>query len=96
MVLLEQVLVRLQEESAQVGKTELFDRLKPLLTGDRSTSPYAQLAIELKMTKEAVKVAVHRLRRRYRELLRAEIAQTVGDPKGVEEEIQALFNAVGS
>lgn len=96
LVLLEQVLSRLQEESAQVGKSELFERLKPLLTGDRSVASYSKLAADLKTTEGALKVAIHRLRRRYRELLRAEIGQTVADPQQIDEEIGELFKAIGS
>jgi RNA polymerase sigma-70 factor (ECF subfamily) len=94
LVLLEQVLVRLQQESARAGKGELFDRLKVFLTGERAAVSYGELAAELKMTEGAVKVAVHRLRRRYRDVLRLEIGQTVADPAEIEEEIRELVSAI--
>jgi RNA polymerase sigma-70 factor (ECF subfamily) len=59
----------------------------------RSAIPYAQAAAALDLAEGAVRVAVHRLRRRYRELLREEIAQTLSDPAQVEEEMRALFSA---
>jgi RNA polymerase sigma-70 factor (ECF subfamily) len=61
------------------------------LLGERTAQPYAILAAKLAMTEGSVKVAVHRLRRRYRELLRDEIAQTVVKPEEVEEELRYLF-----
>ena len=62
--------------------------------GESAAAPYAEFAAELKMTEGALKVAVHRLRRRYRELLRAEIAQTVAHPGEIDEEIRELFKAI--
>jgi RNA polymerase sigma factor (sigma-70 family) len=91
--LLERVISRLREENAKEGKAVLFDRLKPFLTVGRSDIPYAQAAVALAMAEGAVRVAVHRLRRRYRELLREEIGQTLSDPAQVEEEMRALFSA---
>ncbi len=93
--LLEQVIARLREESVAEGKAGLFEQLKPYLTVGKSAIPYAQAAAALKLTEGAVRVTVHRLRRRYRELLREEIAQTLTDPAQVEEEIRALFSAFG-
>jgi DNA-directed RNA polymerase specialized sigma24 family protein len=72
----------------------LYERLKPFLMLGKSDIPYAQAAAELKLTEGAVRVAVHRLRQRYRELLRQEVAQTLSDPAQVEEEMQALFRAL--
>jgi RNA polymerase sigma factor (sigma-70 family) len=95
-VLLENVLARLHDESAQAGKSDSFDRLKGFLTGEQPTGTYGQLAAELNMSEGAVKVAVHRLRRRYRELLRAEIEETVADPDEIDREIRDLFSALGS
>jgi RNA polymerase sigma-70 factor (ECF subfamily) len=91
--LLGQVLDRLQQEYLAAGKSRLFQSLKIYLTGDGGPS-YAQVAAELGSSEGAVKVAIHRLRRRYRELLREEIAQTVESAEQVEDEIQALFRAV--
>ncbi len=91
--LLEQVISRLRKESAADGKALLFDRLKPFLMVGRNEIPYTTAAAGLDMTEGAVRVAVHRLRRRYRELLREEIGQTLSDPAQVEEEMRALFSA---
>jgi RNA polymerase sigma factor (sigma-70 family) len=96
LVLLENVLARLHDESVQAGKTDSFDRLKGSLTGEQTAVTYGQLAAELNMSEGAVKVAVHRLRRRYRELLRAEIEETVADPQEIDQEIRDLFSALGS
>ena len=67
------------------------DQLKVTLTGERGTIPYAEIGAQLGMSEGAVKVAVHRLRRHYREALRAEIAETVARPGEVEEELRHLF-----
>jgi RNA polymerase sigma-70 factor (ECF subfamily) len=95
LTLLEQVLARLRQEWVAAGKLTEFDRMKDFLSGQKQTPGYADVAAEMKMTEGAVKVAVHRLRRRYRELLRAEIAQTVADAADVDEEIHELFAALG-
>jgi RNA polymerase sigma-70 factor (ECF subfamily) len=91
LTLLEQVMNRLSAEFARDGKAELFEALKPCLLGERTTQPYATLASKLAMTEGSVKVAVHRLRQRYRQLLRDEIANTVAKPEEVEEELRYLF-----
>jgi RNA polymerase sigma factor (sigma-70 family) len=89
--LLEQVMNGLRDEYVCEGKSVLFQRLQPCLTGAEQMLPYADLAALLKMTDNAVKMAVHRLRKRYGELLRAEIVQTVATPQEVEEEIHHLI-----
>jgi RNA polymerase sigma-70 factor (ECF subfamily) len=94
LALLQAVLDRLENEYCQEGKQELFAVLQGTLTGTRETQPYAVLADRLKLTEGAVKVAVHRLRKRYRELLRAEIASTVGRPEDAEAELKDLFAAL--
>ena len=91
---LDNVLARLEAELAAEGKQRLFDGLKPFLTADRQSAPYAEVAAELGMTEGALKVAVHRLRRRYRELLRDEIAQTVASPEEIDEEIRYLLSCL--
>ncbi|HEV3304183.1 MAG TPA: sigma-70 family RNA polymerase sigma factor [Planctomycetaceae bacterium] len=96
LVLLENVLARLHDESARAGKTDSFDRLKGFLTGEQPAITYGQLAAELNTSEGALKVAVHRLRRRYRELLRAEIEETVADAQEIDQEIRDLFSALGS
>jgi RNA polymerase sigma factor (sigma-70 family) len=94
LTLLEKTLTSLRDEFAERGKLELFEHLKPHLGGDETTVPYSQIAELLGKTEGAVKVAVHRLRQRCRELLRAEIAQTVSGPDEVDEELRDLFDAV--
>jgi RNA polymerase sigma factor (sigma-70 family) len=94
LTLLQQALARLREEQTRAGKSRLFECMKETLTGEDTTRPYAELAVELGMSTEAIKVTVHRLRRRYGELLRAEIAQTVTTPEEIEDEIRDLFAAV--
>ena len=91
LTLLEHVMNRLSAEFAGDGKTELFEAFKPCLLGERAAQPYAALASKLAMTEGSVKVAVHRLRQRYRQLLRDEIANTVAKPEEVEEELRYLF-----
>jgi RNA polymerase sigma-70 factor (ECF subfamily) len=94
LTLLEQTLARLREELASAGKERLFERLKGTLTGDDLREPYAQIGQELGMSEQAIKVAVHRLRRRYQELLRAEIGQTVDRTEEIDDELRDLFAAV--
>ena len=83
---------KLRTESQASGKGALFEALKGSLTGTESSRD--EIAERLGMTKGAIKVAVHRLRQRYRELLRTEIATTVTDPADIEEEMQHLVNAL--
>ncbi len=91
--LLERVITRLREESIADGKAKLFEQLKPFLMTGKSAIPYAEAAASLDLTEGAVRVAVHRLRQRYRELLRQEISQTLSNSAQVEEELRALFSA---
>ena len=92
--LLEQVLRRLREEYARDGKEQQFEQLKSTLTEASRSVSYAEIARRLATSEGAVKVAVHRLRQRYRELLRAEIADTVADPREIDDEIRNLFAAL--
>ena len=85
---------RLEAEYQQEGKTELFAALQPCLVGDRETLPYAELARQLDQNEGTVRVAVHRLRQRYRELLRAEIAHTVASADEVDAEMHHLFKVL--
>ena len=96
MTLLERVVTRLRDESAAAGKAALFERAKGYLMVGESTIAYTQAAKELQMDEGAVRVAVHRLRKRYRELLREEIAQTLSDPAQVAEELRSLQAALAS
>lgn len=91
--LLEQVITRLRDECAAEGKGKVFEQLKPFLMAGQSDIPYAEAAGKLGLNEGAARVAVHRLRKRYRELLRGEISQTLSDPADVEEEMRALFRA---
>lgn len=94
LAVLDRTMARLQAEAANVKKQKLFDCLKVYLTADKGAIPYQEMAARLKMTEGAVKVAVHRLRRRYRDLLRDEIAQTVTTEEQISEEIRDLFAAL--
>jgi RNA polymerase sigma factor (sigma-70 family) len=93
--LLEEALARLRREYAAVGKEPLFERLKQTLTEGRGTIAYAALAAKLQMTEAAVKMAVLRLRQRYREAIRSEIAATVANPSEVEDELCEVLRAYG-
>jgi RNA polymerase sigma-70 factor (ECF subfamily) len=94
LALLQQVLSQLKTEYTREGKAEVFAALKGTITGEERATGYAQIAKTLGTSEGAVKVAAHRLRKRYRELLRAEIAHTVSGPEEIEEEIRALFAAL--
>lgn len=93
--LLERAMRRLREDYAAGGRAELFDALKPILSEGRGAVPYAELARRLETSPGAVKVAVHKLRQRFGEVLRREVADTVESAADVEEELRALFAAVG-
>jgi RNA polymerase sigma factor (sigma-70 family) len=94
LTLIERAVAALAQEFAEAGKLAQFDALKPYLGGGEATVPYHQLGSTLGMSEGAVKVAVHRMRRRCRELVRTEIAQTVAGPEEAEEELRDLFAAV--
>ncbi len=97
LTLLEEVLRRLEKEFVSFGSADLFARLQIFLIGEGESSPgYATLAAELGLTPGAVKAAVYRLRRRYRELLREEISRIVGTPEEVEDELQYIFRLLTS
>lgn len=84
----------LEKELRASGKEKLFQHLRPHLQGDAAGRPYAELAAELGMSEGAVKVTVHRLRQRYGELPRAEVARTVGSETEVAEELRHLIEIV--
>jgi len=92
--LLERVAARLRQEYAGFGKLSQFEELKDLLRGEKSEVPYSELARRLRISEGAVKVAVHRVRHRYQEMLHAEIAQTVSNPSEVEEELRYLLELI--
>jgi RNA polymerase sigma factor (sigma-70 family) len=91
MALLERTMARLREAYAADGRSALFDQLKSTLTEARGSVPYAALGARLDLSEAAVKMAVHRLRRRYREVLREEVAETVARPEEVEDELREVF-----
>lgn len=91
--LLEKVLGRLRDENGGNDQEKFFEQLKGYLMVGTAAIPYSEAAIRLNLSEGAVRVAVHRLRRRYRELLREEIGQTLSDPAQVAEEMRTLFNA---
>jgi RNA polymerase sigma-70 factor (ECF subfamily) len=96
LAVLKQAMDQLKSEPMTGGKQELFDRLKIYLGAERGTIPYKNLAADLDMTEPAVRVAMHRLRQRYHELVREEIAQTVTTDEQIDEEIKDLFAALAS
>jgi RNA polymerase sigma-70 factor (ECF subfamily) len=89
LTMLDRVVERLRHEFIQHGRPEHFERLKVFLLG-QSDAPYAMLAREMNTSEGALKVAIHRLRKRYRDLFRQEIADTVADPSEVESELRFL------
>ena len=94
LTLLAGVLVDLREEYLAAGRERVFDRLKDFLTADEGGGTHADAARDLGMTAAAVKVAVHRLRRRYREGLRRRVADTVESSEEIEDEIRHLFKTL--
>jgi len=94
LALLESVMSQLEQEYKTERKSDLFIALKQTLTGSRESQPYVELAKTLEMNEGAIKVAVHRLRKRYRELLQNEIANTVSLPEEIKEEMRHLFSAL--
>jgi RNA polymerase sigma-70 factor (ECF subfamily) len=92
--LLDRVIQRLAEEYAAAGKEAIFVELRECLTGESVRRPYGSIAADLGISEAAVKMAVHRLRKRYREVLRDEIGQTVASPDEIEAEIRQLFTSL--
>ena len=95
MTLLERTMAQLQEEYVATGRATLFEYLQGCLAREESGLPYAEIAARLHLTEAAVKMAVHRLRVRYREILRGEIADTVSSAEEIEEELRHLFSTFG-
>lgn len=96
MLMLDRALHTLRQEFAAAGKTRRFESLKACLTGNGPEEHYRELGAGLGMSEAAVKSAVHRMRHRFGETLRAEVAQTVADPAEVEDELRYLFSVVSS
>jgi len=94
--LLNTVLTRLKDEFDMTGRSDLFDALQAHLWGDSQSIPYPQLAEQFGLTLANVKTTAHRLRQRYRELLREEIAHTVALPSQIDDEIRHLMKVVSA
>jgi RNA polymerase sigma factor (sigma-70 family) len=94
LTLLDAVLRRLRTEYEEQGKQEVFAALGGALVGSSDSLPYAGLGAQLDMSEGTVRVAVHRLRKRYRQLLREEIAQTTAGPGEVDEELRYLLTVL--
>jgi len=92
--LLERVMANLREEFANSGKAEYFDRLSDYLHGDSKGIHYDELSAEMGVTAGALRTQVHRMRRKYRDLLRGEIAQTVSTPAEIDDEIRFLLTTL--
>jgi RNA polymerase sigma-70 factor (ECF subfamily) len=93
--LLGHALGRLQREYADAGRSQLFDQIKDHVWGPTGATSYRQIAGQFGMTEGALRVATHRLRLRFRELLRAEIAQTVKHPADIDDELHDLIQIIG-
>ena len=94
LTLLEQVLARIESEYRSAGNSELLECLKEFLSNEPGRRSQADVACQLDMTENALKQAFHRLRRRYRELLREEIAQTVAVPGDIEDELRHFISVL--
>lgn len=94
LTVLERALAALREECADEGKSELFEKLHPWLTGEAEHGDQAALAESLRMNMNSLKSTVHRLKQRFRTLVREEIACTLDDEAAVEEEMRVLFTAL--
>ena len=93
--LLDRVIEQLRDEFVRHGRLDYFNKLKPCLQGDADI-PYAELARQLDTTESALKVGIHRLRKRYRDLLRSEIADIVADPGQIDAELRYLVAALAA
>jgi len=96
MTLLDNALARLKQEYVERGSADLFDAVQPYLSGDRDQSDYAAVAARLNTTEAAIKMAVVRLRRRYGQMLRAKVGQTVASEAELNEELRHLFTALAN
>lgn len=96
LALLETATRRLRDEHAHSGRAAWFDTLAPALAGRTADAPHADLAAHLGLTEPALRVALHRLRQRYRQILRDEVAQTVASPEDIDAELRHLLNALSA
>jgi RNA polymerase sigma-70 factor (ECF subfamily) len=92
--LIEQVLAALRQEFNAADKPRLFEELKGFIWGDKKNASYAEIAGQLNLSEGSVKVAAHRLRQRFRELLRAEVANTVARPEDIDIELRHLISVL--
>ena len=95
MTLLEQTMSRLRAEYTSAGKIAEFEQLKQFLTAERGSIPYPEIAARLQSSEGAARVAVHRLRKRFREFFRAAVADTVGTAEEVDEELRYVAGLLG-
>ena len=95
LTLLESVMTRLKGEYTTAGRSSDYELLKPHLTSERGAVPYESLAVALRMEPASARSAVHRLRKRFREIFREEVAGTVADPADVDDEMRAVIAALG-
>ena len=77
------------------GKAKVFEELRVFLAGEKSERSYEEVARRLEMTEGTLRVTIHRLRQRYRQLFRLEIANTVDGPEAIDDEIRHLFAGLG-
>ncbi len=96
LTLLEQTMARLRAEFEGARRAEEFEKLKAFLTTDKREMPYERVAGELGTTESALRVAVHRLRKRYRELFREEIAHTLAEGEDIETELRYLLTVLSA
>lgn len=94
LTLIDKVLLDLRDNYEQSGKGEIFEQLKPFLTEESSEAGYRELSQRLGLSETMLRSAVHRMRRRYRDLLRQAVADTLTDPVDIEDEIRFLFSAL--
>jgi RNA polymerase sigma-70 factor (ECF subfamily) len=96
MTLLDRTLTRLRAEFDQANRAQEFEQLKGFLTADRASMSYAETARALGKTDGAARVAIHRLRKRFREVFREEIAHTVAAEDDVEDEVRYLMSVLSA
>jgi RNA polymerase sigma factor (sigma-70 family) len=96
LTLLEVAASRLGDECRASGRGALFEAVRSILAGEPEASGYAEIAARLGISEGALKTTIHRLRRRYGEILRTEILATIGDPSELDDEIRHLFAVLGS
>lgn len=94
LALLNQSISRLRREFEGAGKLDEFERLKEFLTADRGAIPYSEIARAGQTNEGAIRVAIHRLRKRFRELFREEISRTVSSPAEIDDEVRYLISVL--